>query len=383
MSLLQSPVAVFTHVAHPCGSPRRARTTHATAANETSSRSHAVCEFVLRDSSDRFYGAFLLCCYVHPPSVHLTALDISGKLSLVDLAGSERAADARHHNRQRRMESAEINKSLLALKECIRWGFCLCVRGNLPCPRELMQCVVCLPFYSAIDVQGKHVPFRASKLTLLLKDSFTSKLSKVVMIAAVSPAMSASDHTINTLRYMALELVAVPRSHSCPHRYADRVKEKAVEGEDCEDLSDVSEEEEEEGGMMSPIGGAPSGPPVAAAAAGRPSGDKKPDRSSVPSSGPPRYSPLTVQGKCPRAFRDTLVCMSLFACMECACTFSHSLSLTQSPRLYLLPVAGLGRAMASGSPPPHLGCAPLCCVCFLRVRAVLCFFVRVNVRACV
>ena len=75
-----------------------ARTTHATAANETSSRSHAVCEFLLRDASDRVYG----------------------RLALVDLAGSERAADSRHHDRQRRMESSEINKSLLALKECIR-----------------------------------------------------------------------------------------------------------------------------------------------------------------------------------------------------------------------------------------------------------------------
>lgn len=39
-----------------------------------------------------------------------------GKLSLVDLAGSERGNDTKSHNRQLRTESAEINKSLLALK---------------------------------------------------------------------------------------------------------------------------------------------------------------------------------------------------------------------------------------------------------------------------
>jgi kinesin family protein 2/24 len=66
--------------------------------NDTSSRSHAVCEIIIKDNRGR----------------------VSGKMSLIDLAGSERAADSRHHDRQRRVESAEINKSLLALKECIR-----------------------------------------------------------------------------------------------------------------------------------------------------------------------------------------------------------------------------------------------------------------------
>ena len=80
------------------------------------------------------------------------------------------------------MEGAEINKSLLALKECIR----------------------------ALDGNSTHVPYRASKLTLVLKDSFTRQKSKTVMIAAVSPAASSADHTINTLRY------------------ADRIKERVV-----------------------------------------------------------------------------------------------------------------------------------------------------------
>jgi kinesin family protein 2/24 len=96
---------------------------------------------------------------------------------LVDLAGSERAQDTQSNNRQRRIEGAEINKSLLALKECVR----------------------------AIDMKSSHVPFRASKLTMVLRDSFLSTdnggSSKIVMIACISPGSSSADHTLNTLRY--------------------------------------------------------------------------------------------------------------------------------------------------------------------------------------
>ena len=93
---------------------------------------------------------------------------------LVDLAGSERAADCQSNNRTRRLEGAEINKSLLALKECIR----------------------------ALDMKNGHIPFRASKLTMVLRDSFiNAAVSKIVMIACVNPGSSSSDHTVNTLRY--------------------------------------------------------------------------------------------------------------------------------------------------------------------------------------
>ena len=93
-------------------------------------------------------------------------------MSFIDLAGSERGADVVETNKQTRLDGAEINKSLLALKECIR----------------------------ALDLDKKHTPFRGSKLTLVLKDSFTGNC-KTVMIGNISPATSACEHTLNTLRY--------------------------------------------------------------------------------------------------------------------------------------------------------------------------------------
>ncbi len=53
------------------------RTTRATEANDTSSRSHAVCQIKVKNSSGKSLG----------------------KLLLVDLAGSERAADCQSNNR--------------------------------------------------------------------------------------------------------------------------------------------------------------------------------------------------------------------------------------------------------------------------------------------
>ena len=112
---------------------------------------------------------------------------LRGKLSLVDLAGSERGTDTRSHNSQRRTESAEINTSLLSLKECIR---------------ALGQRKATTASSSATPGSGGvHVPYRGSKLTLILKDCFTSPQARSTMIATVSPGASATDHSLNTLRY--------------------------------------------------------------------------------------------------------------------------------------------------------------------------------------
>lgn len=54
-----------------------------------------------------------------------------------------------------------------------------------------------------MDSGKKHIPFRQSKLTMVLRDSFIGGKNKnhVIMIACISPNHSSSDHTLNTLRY--------------------------------------------------------------------------------------------------------------------------------------------------------------------------------------
>merc|ERR1719183_2170074 len=133
------------------------RTTGVTGANVDSSRSHAILHISLKDVRGKEDGK---------NKEH-------GKISFIDLAGSERGADTLDIDRQTRMDGAEINKSLLALKECIR----------------------------ALDQQLDHTPFRGSKLTQVLKDSFIGGNCRTVMIANVSPCASTVEHSLNTLRY--------------------------------------------------------------------------------------------------------------------------------------------------------------------------------------
>ncbi|CAD8070677.1 unnamed protein product [Paramecium primaurelia] len=125
------------------------RITASNSSNSESSRSHAILQVILKSGKQ-----------------------IHGKMSFIDLAGSERGADVQDQNKQTRIDGAEINKSLLALKECIR----------------------------ALDLNKNHTPFRGSKLTLVLKDSLTGNC-KTVMIGNISPSSQSSEHTLNTLRY--------------------------------------------------------------------------------------------------------------------------------------------------------------------------------------
>ncbi|XP_075927846.1 kinesin-like protein KIF2A [Petromyzon marinus] len=160
LGLIECPVSSSEEVLALIETGSKCRTSGQTSANATSSRSHAIFQLILRR------GELL-----------------HGKFSLVDLAGSERGADTGNSDLQMCREGAEINKSLLALKECIR----------------------------ALGQNKAYTPFRGSKLTQVLRDSFIGENSRTCMIAMISPAMSSCDHTNNTLRY------------------ADRVKELGVE----------------------------------------------------------------------------------------------------------------------------------------------------------
>ncbi|EIW76156.1 kinesin-domain-containing protein [Coniophora puteana RWD-64-598 SS2] len=135
------------------------RTQSPTHANETSSRSHAVLQVHLTQA---------------PRTASLTEQRTVATLSIIDLAGSERAA-ATTNMGQRMVEGANINKSLLALGNCIN---ALCESGGAV----------------------RHVPYRNSKLTRLLKFSLGGNC-KTVMVVCVAPTSAHFDDTHNTLVY--------------------------------------------------------------------------------------------------------------------------------------------------------------------------------------
>ncbi|CAN7049319.1 unnamed protein product [Brassica oleracea var. botrytis] len=160
------------------------RSTGSTGANEESSRSHAILQLVVKKHVE--------VKQTRRKNNDATELPgkVVGKISFIDLAGSERGADTTDNDRQTRFEGAEINKSLLALKECIR----------------------------ALDNDQLHIPFRGSKLTEVLRDSFVGN-SRTVMISCISPSVGSCEHTLNTLRY------------------ADRVKSLSKSGNSKKDLT--------------------------------------------------------------------------------------------------------------------------------------------------
>lgn len=98
-----------------------------------------------------------------------------GKISFVDLAGSERLKETESKGEMLK-ETGNINKSLFILGKVIS---CLSDRKG----------------YS-----NTHIPYRDSKLTMLLMDSLGGS-SKALMIACISPSEVYTDETQSTLNY--------------------------------------------------------------------------------------------------------------------------------------------------------------------------------------
>jgi len=156
----------------------QSRSTGTTSRNADSSRSHAVLQLRLKKS------------------VGSTANVEHGRLTFIDLAGSERGADTANFSRATRLEGAEINTSLLALKEVIRAR----ARGG----------------------DMVHVPFRGSKLTQVLKESFVGENSRCLMIACIAPDMDNCEQTLNTLRYADRVKERNPETGDLPAKFSKR-----------------------------------------------------------------------------------------------------------------------------------------------------------------
>ncbi|XP_037654025.1 LOW QUALITY PROTEIN: kinesin-like protein KIF12 [Choloepus didactylus] len=141
------------------GLSRRKSSAHSL--NQASSRSHALL-------------TLYITCQTQVPPVAPGELPVGGKLCFVDLAGSEKVA-ATGSCGQLMLEANSINRSLLALGQCI----------------SLL-----------LDPQRKqsHIPFRDSKLTKLLADSLGGR-GVTLMVACVSPSAQCLPETLSTLRY--------------------------------------------------------------------------------------------------------------------------------------------------------------------------------------
>ena len=135
------------------------RTTESTKANDASSRSHAILQLTI---------------YKKPRGAGYEYEQKVGKLNMIDLAGSERGSVTENRG-IRLFEGAKINRSLLALANCIN------ALGDK-------------------SRKGTFVPYRDSKLTRLLKDSLGGR-SRTLMLCAIAPGSLMFEETLNTLKY--------------------------------------------------------------------------------------------------------------------------------------------------------------------------------------
>ncbi|GFY82783.1 P-loop containing nucleoside triphosphate hydrolases superfamily protein [Actinidia rufa] len=111
---------------------------------------------------------------------------VGGRLMLVDMAGSENIEQAGQNGLEAKMQTAKINQGNIALKRVVE----------------------------SIANGDSHVPFRDSKLTMLLQDSFEDDKSKILMILCTSPDPKEMHKTITTLEYGAKAKCIVRGPHT-------------------------------------------------------------------------------------------------------------------------------------------------------------------------
>ena len=177
--IVQSPTQLLRVIARG----DHARRTSSTQFNARSSRSHAVVQIVVESRERAPVSQESKRAGLVPGGVRVSTL------SLIDLAGSERAADSK----ERRTEGAHINKSLLTLGTVIaRLSGDKDKNGN------------------PTDKDGKHLPYRDSKLTRLLQPALSGNslvsILCTIQIGSQGSAAAADSHTgetLNTLKFAA------------------------------------------------------------------------------------------------------------------------------------------------------------------------------------
>ena len=183
---------------------RRRRATAATDVNGGSSRSHAVCQITISAALPTDTDAGL-----GSGAAEDGAIDDArgtGVLTLVDCAGSERKEDSMYHSKERQRESAEINASLYALKECVRAR-------------------------AAIASGARHVkvPYRSSTLTKVLMESFVRRDARLAVVAAVSPIPTDTEHSAATLKTVCALAGRAPGGGGPPVPFEDSEEVKPQE----------------------------------------------------------------------------------------------------------------------------------------------------------
>ena len=131
--------------------------------NKDSSRSHSLLTVYLISESVNQFDGLVYKKY--------------GKISFVDLAGSERLKETKSEGQTMVKETGNINKSLFTLGK-----------------------VISMLSNGAKNLDKKYIPYRDSKLTMLLQDSLGGT-SKALMIACISPSSVYADETLCTLNY--------------------------------------------------------------------------------------------------------------------------------------------------------------------------------------